>query len=291
MRFLRFMLSRYLRRKVAKRAVRSHYSAPYALLDLWERWGGNPSVMYHEEARSVADLVIGSSAQNLVRIFLIQERMRSLGRQWKYTPRSVHVIGGGTMGADIAAWCVLQGLRVTIQDLEQQRLAIAIKRASELFRKKLKEPRRVVEALDRLIPDSRGDGVDRADIVIEAIFENAAAKRKLYQQVETRMRQDALLATNTSSIPLEELAGSLLHPERFVGLHFFNPVSQMPLVEVVRGRKTDAARFNDAICFVTAIRRLPLPVASSPGFLINRILHPTCWRRFAWSRKEFRLTQ
>ena len=274
MRFLRLLLSRYLRRVVAKRADRNHYSAPYALLDLWERAGGDPSVMYREEARSVADLVTGSSAQNLVRIFLIQEQMRSLGRQWKYTPRSVHVIGGGTMGADIAAWCVLQGLRVTIQDVEQQRLAIAVKRASELFRKKLKEPRRVVEALDRLIPDLRGDGVGRADIVIEAIFENAAAKRKLYQQVEPSMRQDALLATNTSSIPLEELAESLLHPERFVGLHFFNPVSQMPLVEVVRGKKADTARFNDAICFVSAIRRLPLPVVSSPGFLINRILTP-----------------
>jgi 3-hydroxyacyl-CoA dehydrogenase/enoyl-CoA hydratase/3-hydroxybutyryl-CoA epimerase len=274
MRFLRFLLCRRLRHIVAKRADRNHYDAPNALLDLWERSGGNPSAMYREEAQSVADLVTGSSAQNLVRIFLIQERMRSIGRHWKYTPRSVHVIGGGTMGGDIAAWCVLQGFRVTIQDVEQQRLAIAVKRASELFHKRLKEPRNIVEALDRFIPDLRGDGVGRADVVIEAIFENAAAKRKLYQQVEPKMRQDALLATNTSSIPLEELAEPLLHPERFVGLHFFNPVSQMPLVEVVRGKRADTARFNDAICFVLAIRRLPLPVASAPGFLINRILTP-----------------
>ncbi|HTY61887.1 MAG TPA: 3-hydroxyacyl-CoA dehydrogenase NAD-binding domain-containing protein [Acidobacteriota bacterium] len=273
-RFLRFLLSRYLRRMVARRADRNHYSAPYALLDLWERFGDNPFVMYREEARSVADLVTGSSARNLVRVFLLQERMRSLGRQWKYTPRSVHVIGGGTMGADIASWCVLQGLRVTIQDVEQERLATAVKRASELFRKKLKEPRRVIEALDRFVPDMRGDGAGRADVVIEAIFENAAAKRKLYQEVEPKMRQDALLATNTSSIPLEELAETLQHPERFVGLHFFNPVSQMPLVEVVRGQRADAARFNDAISFVSAIRRLPLPVVSAPGFLINRILTP-----------------
>jgi 3-hydroxyacyl-CoA dehydrogenase / enoyl-CoA hydratase / 3-hydroxybutyryl-CoA epimerase len=273
-RFLRFLLAAYLRRMVAKSAVKQHYPAPYAILDLWERFGGNPSVMYKEEARSVANLVTGATAQNLVRVFLLQERIKSLGQHAGISPRSVHVIGGGTMGGDIAAWCALQGLQVTIQDVEHQRLAGAVKRASNLFRKKFRDPRRVEDALDRFIPDLRGDGIAQADIVIEAIFEDAAAKRKLYQQIEPRMRKDALLASNTSSIPLEDLAGFLLHPGRFVGLHFFNPVAKMQLVEVVRGKTVDAERFNFALGFVTAINRLPLPVASSPGFLINRILTP-----------------
>jgi 3-hydroxyacyl-CoA dehydrogenase / enoyl-CoA hydratase / 3-hydroxybutyryl-CoA epimerase len=132
----------------------------------------------------------------------------------------------------------------------------------------------VEEALDRFIPDMSGDGIAGADIVIEAIFEDAKTKRELYRQIEPRMRKNALLATNTSSLPLEELSGSLQHPERFVGLHFFNPVAKMQLVEVVRGKAVDAEKLNCAVRFVRAINRLPLPVASSPGFLINRILMP-----------------
>lgn len=273
-RFSRLLLAGYLRRRVGRHVVEKHYPAPYALVDLWERFGGNPAVMYREEARSVVNLAAGATAQNLIRVFLLQERIKALGRDGEFPPRSVHVIGAGTMGGDIAAWCALQGLQVTIHDVDQQRLAVAVKRASNLFLKKLKEPGRVKDALNRFIPDLRGNGIARADIVIEAIFEDAAAKRELYRQIEPRMRKDALLATNTSSIPLEELSESLLNPARFVGLHFFNPVAKMQLVEVVIGRAIDVENLNCAIRFVRAINRLPIPVKSSPGFLINRILMP-----------------
>jgi 3-hydroxyacyl-CoA dehydrogenase/enoyl-CoA hydratase/3-hydroxybutyryl-CoA epimerase len=285
LRLLRALMAGYLRRKVAKRAIREHYPAPYALIDLWERFGGNPAIMYQEESRSVADLVIGTTSRNLARVFSLQERIRNQGRMGRFTPRSIHVIGGGTMGGDIAAWCALQGFRVTIQDVEQERLAAAFKRAAILFQQKLKKPRLVEDALDRFIPDLKGDGISRADVVIEAIFEDTSVKRELYQQVEPRMRRDALLATNTSSIPLEVLAEPLQHPERFVGLHFFNPVTKMQLVEVVRGKAVDTERFNDATCFVSAIRCLPLQVASSPGFLINRILTPYLMEAFVMEQK------
>ena len=270
----RLLLSRYLRRRVAQHADRKHYEAPYALLDLWEKFGGNLSVLSREEVRSVSRLVIGESAQSLVRVFQLREWLQSLGRQGSYRARFVHVIGGGLMGGDIAAWCALQGLTVTIQDVDPKRLASVIERASGLFRRKLRDARLVEEALDRLIPDLHGDGIARADVVIEAIYEDIEAKRKLYQEIEPRMRQEALLATNTSSIPLEELSQSMLHPGRFVGLHFFNPVAKMPLVEVVQGKGLHAACFREAVAFVASIRRLPIPVTSSPGFLINRILMP-----------------
>jgi 3-hydroxyacyl-CoA dehydrogenase/enoyl-CoA hydratase/3-hydroxybutyryl-CoA epimerase len=272
--FPRILLAGYLKRSVGRRVARGHYPAPYALIDLWRRFGGNPDVMYREEARSVADLVSGPTAQNLIRIFLLQERLKNLGRNIKFLPRSVHVIGGGTMGGDIAAWCALQGLRVTIQDIEPRRLAAAVKRASGLFHKKIRDRRLAQETADRFIPDLRGDGVGRADIVIEAIFEDAAAKQELYRKIEPQMRKDALLATNTSSIPLEDLGEVLQNPGRFVGLHFFNPVAKMQLVEVVQGRAVESECFSRAIRFVTAINRLPLPVVSSPGFLVNRILTP-----------------
>ena len=129
-------------------------------------------------------------------------------------------------------------------------------------------------ALDRLVPDPHGHGVVRADVVIEAIFEDADAKRALYRQLEPRMRHDAILASNTSSIPLEELAGCLSRPERLVGLHFFNPVEKMQLVEVVAMAASDATALARAAALVLAIKRLPLPVRSSPGFLVNRVLMP-----------------
>jgi 3-hydroxyacyl-CoA dehydrogenase/enoyl-CoA hydratase/3-hydroxybutyryl-CoA epimerase len=273
-RFPRLFLSWILRRMVSGRVEKKHYPAPFALIDLWKRHGGSPAVMYREESRSVAELVTGETSRNLVRVFSLQERIRKQGRQGDFVPRSVHVVGGGIMGGDIASWCALRGLRVTVQDVEQQRLAAAYKRAAVLFDKKLRDRRRAQDALDRFIPDLEGDGIARADVVIEAIFEDASAKRDLYRKIEPRMRKDALLATNTSSIPLEVLAESLRHPERFVGLHFFNPVAKMQLVEVVRSEAADSNRYQDAIRFVSSIGRLPITVKSSPGFLINRILMP-----------------
>jgi len=149
-----------------------------------------------------------------------------------------------------------------------------MKRAAELFKKKRRPPRLAAAALDRLTPDLTGAGAARADVVIEAIFEDAAAKMALYRELEPRMKPGAILATNTSSIPLEALAGVLQRPENFVGLHFFNPVARMQLVEVVTLAATPQATLGKALAFVGAIRRLPLPVKSSPGFLVNRILMP-----------------
>ena len=124
------------------------------------------------------------------------------------------------------------------------------------------------------MPDHHGNGVGKADIVIEAIFEDAEVKRSLYKEIEPRMKAGAILATNTSSIPLEELAPALAHPERLVGLHFFNPVAKMLLIEVVNGQSTSAEVSAQAMAFTRQIDRLPLPVTSTPGFLVNRILMP-----------------
>ena len=128
--------------------------------------------------------------------------------------------------------------------------------------------------MDRLMPDHRGLGVSRADLIIEAIFEDADVKRNLYRQLEPEMRPDAVLATNTSSIPLRELRSALENPGRLVGLHFFNPVAKMQLVEIVRDAETDDSVVSNAIAFARKIDRLPLPVSGTPGFLVNRILMP-----------------
>ncbi|HFD79409.1 MAG TPA: crotonase [Gammaproteobacteria bacterium] len=273
-RWARPLLARVLRRKVGRKARRDHYPAPWSLIDLWQQHADDERAMLHAEAGSVADLIMGPTAQNLIRVFLLQERLKSLGRTSDFRPARVHVVGAGVMGGDIAAWCALRGLRVTLSDQSPERIAPAIGRAATLFRRRLKRRRPIQEAMDRLIPDHRGLGVEHADVVIEAIFEDADAKRALYRELEPRMGREAVLATNTSSIPLQELRSALQDPARLVGLHFFNPVAKMQLVEVVRDRDTDATVVNRAIGFTRRIDRLPLPVTSTPGFLVNRILMP-----------------
>jgi 3-hydroxyacyl-CoA dehydrogenase/enoyl-CoA hydratase/3-hydroxybutyryl-CoA epimerase len=178
------------------------------------------------------------------------------------------------MGGDIAAWCALRGLTVTLQDIAPERIAPAIKRAADLFNKRLRQPHLVRAAMDRLIPDVAGNGVAHADLVIEAIVENADIKRKVYAGIEPRMKASAILATNTSSIPLQALSVGLERPERLVGLHFFNPVAQMMLVEIVEGPQTSPAVMQAAQAFARQIDKLPLPCKSAPGFLVNRILSP-----------------
>ena len=266
------------RKKVAQRARREHYPAPYAVLNLWVQHDGNalavPASDLTSDSGSIASLLRSPTTANLLRVFHLQERLKGLGKEGNFRATHVHVVGAGTMGGDIAAWCALRGLIVTLQDQNAERLAPAMQRAGKLFAERLRDPRRVRDASDRLIPDVAGDGVARADVIIEAIFENVDAKRGLFAALERKAKPDAVLATNTSSIPLEEIASALSDPSRLIGLHFFNPVAKMMLVEIVVGRQTREALVRQAAAFVRQIDKLPLPVKSAPGFLVNRVLAP-----------------
>ncbi len=261
-------------KKVAKRARREHYPAPYAILRLFTHFDGDALAPPPGDPAAITTLMSGPHAGNLIRVFGLQERLKSLGKESGAKAARVHVVGAGTMGGDIAAWCALRGLTVTLQDQNAERLAPAMGRAAKLFAERLKDPRRIRDATDRLIPDVAGDGVARADVIIEAIFENLDAKRALFAALEKRAQPDALLATNTSSIPLEEIASALADPSRLLGLHFFNPVAKMMLVEVVVGRATREDLVARGAAFVRQIDKLPLPVKSAPGFLVNRVLAP-----------------
>ena len=262
------------RKEVEKRARREHYPAPYAILELFARYDGNPLAAPDGDPASIGTLLRTPTAANLIRVFHLQERLKALGKDDGFKAAHVHVVGAGTMGGDIAAWCALRGLTVTLQDQDASRLAPAMKRAYTLFAERLKDARRARDAGDRLIPDVAGDGVARADVIIEAIFENLDAKRALFKALEGKARPDAILATNTSSIPIEDIAAGLADPARLIGLHFFNPVARMMLVEVVAGRDTPPALVQRGAAFARQIDRLPLPVKSAPGFLVNRVLAP-----------------
>lgn len=262
-----------MRGEAEKRAPSSHYPAPYRLISLWEEHGGDGQAMQKAEIRSFSELLAGKPAQNLIRVFFLRERLKGLGKGESGVTH-VHVIGAGTMGGDIAAWAASRGMRVTLADLDQQALGKAIVRASELFGKKLHSGIERRDALDRLIPDFSGDGVARADIVIEAVAEDAEIKMKVFASIAPRMKPGALLATNTSSIPLETLRDSIPFPERLVGVHFFNPVAKMELVEIVSHDRAAEETLARARAFCGDIDRLPAPVRSSPGFLVNRVLTP-----------------
>jgi len=270
---VRGYLAYRMRREVEKAAPREHYPAPYALIDLWEKHGGDKPAMLAAEKTSFASLMVTPTAQNLIRVFFLREQMKKQAGSGS-TVKHVHVIGAGAMGGDIAAWCANQGLRVTLADMKAEPIAGAIKRASDLFGKIIRKRTEVRDALDRLIPDMDGEGVRGADLIIEAVPEKLELKQKVYAGLEPRMKPSAILATNTSSIPLQDLRSTLTSPQRLLGLHFFNPVSRLQLVEVVSHDGTDPELLKQAMAFVGAIDRLPLPVKSSPGFLVNRALTP-----------------
>ena len=219
---VRPLLAAYMKKQVAKKASIKHYPAPYAILDVWSQYYGKAD-MQEQEAQSVARLIQGDTVKNLIRVFFLQTQLKGLGNKKDLNPKHVHVIGAGIMGGDIAAWCALRGFKVTLQDREPKYLTNAFQRAHKLFNRRIKVTHERNQAVDRLIPDCKGYGVEGADIVIEAIFENTEAKQAIYQDIESRMKPDALLATNTSSIPLEELGSVLKKPETLVWATFFQP--------------------------------------------------------------------
>ena len=271
--YARALASKRMRRETEKKAPIAHYPAPHALIDLWEKHGGNPHEMQRAEIASFARLLVTDTSRNLVRVFFLRDKLKRLA-DGDWSPRHVHVIGAGAMGGDIAAWCAWHGFTVTLADMKSEPIAQAIARAADLFKKIGHKSIDTRDALDRLTPDLDGAGVRSADLVIEAVPESLELKRKVYTAIQSKMKPDAILATNTSSIPLQELRFGLRRPDHLVGLHFFNPVSRMQLVEVVSYEELAPDALAKARAFVGRIDRLPAPVKSAPGFLVNRALTP-----------------
>ena len=276
--FVRPLMGRQLRKSLRARIRPDHYPAPFALVDVWVANGAQGAKVFDDEAHAVGALFNTLTARNLVRVFQLQDRLKSLGAGSTVAagskPQSVHVIGAGVMGGDIAAWCALRGLQVTLQDRTAELVVAALARAVPLFAKRIRDAGERAAAQARLKADVSGTAVANADVVIEAIYENLDAKRDLFAHIETQLKPGALLATNTSSLTLESIATALQAPQRLIGLHFFNPVAQMPLVEVIHSAQTDAAALAAAQRFARQLDRLPLPCRSSPGFLVNRELAP-----------------
>ncbi|OZI57068.1 3-hydroxyacyl-CoA dehydrogenase NAD-binding domain-containing protein [Bordetella genomosp. 1] len=268
---LRALVAARARKQIAAKDPHRHYPAPLAIVETWEKHDGDPL----RAREQTAALVQSGTARNLLRVFRLQERLKGQARaEGLPAIGHVHVIGAGVMGGDIAAWCAYKGMTVTLQDRDTALIAPALGRAATLYARRLKDKRAARAALDRLVPDPAGHGVARADLVIEAISERLNAKQGLYRALEPRLKPGALLATNTSSLSLAELRGALQQPQRLVGIHFFNPVAKMPLVEVVSCAGDPPEAGQRAAAFVGQLGKLPLPVRDAPGFLVNAVLAP-----------------
>ena len=272
---LRRLVARQARKRLAARVRSEHYPAPFALLELWARHGGDTLAEPDDSPVSIAALLRSDIAHELLRVFRLRERLRSGARGIAHEVRHVHVVGAGTMGGDIAALCAASGFTVTLQDQRPAAIAAAVGRAAAMAQDLYRDtPLARRDLLDRLVPDAAGHGVRRADLVIEAVVEDLETKRALFVELEARARPEAVLATNTSSLAIEDIAAALTQPRRLIGLHFFNPVQRMPLVEVVATGDSERGVVARAASFVVALGKLPLQVASAPGFLVNAVLAP-----------------
>ncbi|MBQ2262961.1 MAG: enoyl-CoA hydratase/isomerase family protein [Loktanella sp.] len=269
----RNLAARQMRSQTENKAPKAHYPAPHALIDLWEAHGNDPKAMQTAEIESFARLLDTDTSKNLRRVFILRQALKDDARGEDGISH-LHVIGAGAMGAEIAAWAAIKGKTVTLGDVDLDPLGKAIKQAQDICKDKHLSDHETRDALDRLMPDPKGYGVARADLVIEAGPETPEVKEKIYAGLKARMKDDAILATNTSSLQLARLRDVAPKPAHFAGLHFFNPVSKMQLVEVIHHDCSDDAVIRRLAAFCSRIDRLPVRIADYPGFLVNRALTP-----------------
>ncbi len=232
----RGFLAKKMREQTAAKVREDHYPAPFRLIDLFETHGGDLDALKKAETAAFAPLMVSETSRNLRRVFALSEQLKAQApKGLGFRPQRVHVIGAGTMGADIAGWCVASGMEVTLQDLNAEAITKGIAAQGKTLARKFKTKAQRDAAKARLIADPKGEGIGRADVVIEAIVERQEVKQSLFKSIEGRLKPGAVMASNTSSIMIEDIAKGLADPGRLIGIHFFNPVAQMPLVEIVRG--------------------------------------------------------
>ena len=277
---VRALIDKMARKKVREK-TEGHYPAPLALIDVMHESFGTPlSEGLSVERAAITKLVLTPESKNLVNLFLISERLKDEMFSAE-TPRTIShaaVVGTGTMGSGIA-WA-----------LDNQKIDVRLKvRKASSAAKAMMKIRKIYETMkrhhkidmhhirlnmDRITYSVEDEGFERSDILIEAVNEDIDIKKSVYQEFEALLREDAIIATNTSALSISELAKGLTHPERFIGMHFFNPVERMPLVEVIPGEMSDDVTVATVVNLAKKMGKTPVKVKDSPGFLVNRVLMP-----------------
>ena len=288
-------------RSMTRARTGGHYPAPIAAIDVLERTLRLPlEAGLAIEAARVSDLVVGPVCKNLVRIFELSERAKKeavAGPDIKPAPvRSLLLAGAGVMGGGIAELASRHGITVRVRDLKPEALTRALQTARGLIKERAARRRRGADAareasaqMARIQPTLELNGAGRADMVMEAVVEDLEVKRRVFAEIEVRLSDGAVLATNTSSLSVDALAGGLARPERLCGFHFFNPVHRMPLVEVVRGTRTSDQTLVTAVALARRLGKTPVVVKDAPGFVVNRILMPYLGEAMALLEEGYRL--
>jgi 3-hydroxyacyl-CoA dehydrogenase/enoyl-CoA hydratase/3-hydroxybutyryl-CoA epimerase len=299
-------ISRFIKAEAEKTAVaktRGNYPAQLKALEVVFA----SLTLSHEqslanEKNKFLELALGNEAQNLIGVFFLQERAKKLkidieassDSQITRVKKSM-VIGAGLMGTGIAQWLSARGVRVLLKDIAPSPLAKGMqsieKLNSEAVRRHIFSEAEGRRAYDRIVPVYEDIPLHDIDLVIEAAVEELEIKRKIFSDLEKKIASEVVIASNTSALSIDAMAASLQHPERMVGIHFFNPVHRMQLVEIVRGSKTSASTLETAIRFAKSIGKLPVLVRDSPGFLVNRILLPYMVEAVRLFREGYRATE
>ena len=281
---VRTMISRKAKAQVLAK-THGHYPAPLTAIDLVVGAVGNSrEVAEDREAAAITNLVTGSVCKSLVSLYFAGEAAKKAVRPASgERPAPIEragVIGGGVMGGGIASLMALKSIDVRLSDLARPAVdqALAVHAAAVAKRRKRRrlKPAAADAALDRLTGTTAMDGFGRAQFVVEAVAEKLEVKQQVLRALAERVPGDCILATNTSSLSVDAIAEGVPHPERVVGMHFFNPVARMPLVEVVRGKHTDSAVVEQVAATAQRMGKTPVVVSDVPGFLINRILMSLC---------------
>lgn len=288
----RFMDDTRLGRRVvlaaAKKRVRArtggHYPAPLRILDVLRRHlGGSVEESLAAEALAAAELIVSAECKNLIHVFHLREATKkgpTLAAASAHPRRvaSMGVLGAGVMGGGIAHLAASRGVRVRMRDIRHEAVTGGLQHARDLFDKGVARhklsPRDAAQRMELISGGVDWTGFGAADLVVEAVVERIDVKRAVLAETELQVSPECVLATNTSSLSVDAMAEALEAPERFCGLHFFNPVHRMPLVEVVRGARTSDETVATVYALALALDKVPVVVGDGPGFLVNRILGP-----------------
>ncbi len=259
-----------------------HYPAPVTAIKVMQKAAGmGRDDALREEARGIAKMAGTLAAKNLIGLFLSDQMLARSGKSLAKKAGKVEraaVLGAGIMGGGIAYQSALKGTPIIMKDIAQAGIDLGLAEASKLLSKQVERgwisAAEMAGVLNKIQPALSYDGFDNVDIVIEAVVENPKVKHAVLVETEAHIRDDAILASNTSTISITHLAKPLKRPENFCGMHFFNPVHKMPLVEVIRGKKSGETAVARTVAYALAMGKKPIVVNDCPGFLVNRILTP-----------------
>ncbi len=280
---LEAMMSFTMAKGLVAQKAGPHYPAPMTAVTTIEQ----SASMARDEALAVerqhfVKLAKGEEAKSLVGLFLSDQYIKGLAKKAakssnKATERAA-VLGAGIMGGGIAYQSALKGVPVLMKDIAQGSLDLGMNEASKLLNKRLERGRldgfKMASILSSITPSLHYAGIDGADVIVEAVVENPKVKAAVLSEVETQVSDDTVIASNTSTIPINLLAKSLTRPENFCGMHFFNPVHRMPLVEIIRGEHTSDETINRVVAYAAKMGKSPIVVNDCPGFFVNRVLFP-----------------